>query len=298
MGAVVCLLLALQWGGTTYAWRDSKIIGLFIGFGLILIPFVYIQVKRGEDATISLKILKQRTVLTGTIFTALLGMGLYTHFFYLPFYFQAVKGTSAEESGIRTIPYLVSLAISSIVIGGTITVVGFYVPFMIFGAVAFTVGAATLYLLHVGTSAKGWIGYQVLTGFGAGAANQIPFIAVQAALSSVDMPLGNAILMFSTTLSGAITISIAQNVFANTLVKEVPKYTTGISGADILALGATHLRESVPPDQLAGVLKAYDVALNTTFILPIVSGSLCVVTAFFMEWKNLKGKSIIAEGGA
>lgn len=47
-----------------------------------------------------------------------------THIFYLPFYFQAVKGTTAEQSGIRTIPYLGSIIISSIIVGGGITVIG------------------------------------------------------------------------------------------------------------------------------------------------------------------------------
>jgi MFS family permease len=34
IGAIVCLLLALQWGGFTYPWRDSKVWGCLLGFGL------------------------------------------------------------------------------------------------------------------------------------------------------------------------------------------------------------------------------------------------------------------------
>lgn len=34
IGAIVCLLLALQWGGVKYPWHDSKVWGNLLGFGL------------------------------------------------------------------------------------------------------------------------------------------------------------------------------------------------------------------------------------------------------------------------
>ncbi len=99
-------------------------------------------------------------------------MGLYAHVFYLPFYFQAVKGTTAEGSGIRTIPYLATIIVSSILTGAAITIFGWYKPFMIFGGAVFTVGAGLLYTLKVDSPAKVWAGYQLLCGFGSGAGVQ------------------------------------------------------------------------------------------------------------------------------
>ena len=115
----------------------------------------------------------------------------YSHIYFLPFYFQAVKGTTAEGSGIRTIPYLVSITLASIVIGGSITTLGWYTPFMWCGAAVFTVGAGMLYTLQVDSGPGMWIGYQILTGIGAGASVQIPFISVQVVLSAKDMPTGS-----------------------------------------------------------------------------------------------------------
>ena len=43
---IVCLLLALQWGGSTYPWRDSKVWGCIIGFGLLIMIFIGIQFRR------------------------------------------------------------------------------------------------------------------------------------------------------------------------------------------------------------------------------------------------------------
>lgn len=119
-----------------------------------------------------------------------------SHIYYLPFYFQAVKGTSAEGSGIRCIPYLVSITLSSIVVGALITGLGPYNPPMWAGVVIFTVGAGMLYTLKVNSPVGVWIGYEILAGVGAGACVQIPFIAVQVVLDEKDMPVGNAVAIF------------------------------------------------------------------------------------------------------
>ena len=42
-----------------------------------------------------------------------------SHIYYLPFYFQAVKGTTAEQSGIRCIAYLISNTIGSIFVSSS-----------------------------------------------------------------------------------------------------------------------------------------------------------------------------------
>ena len=58
---------------------------------------------------------------------------------------------------------------------------------MIVGGAIFTVGAGMIYTLQVPDKAGKWIGYQLLSGFGAGGGVQIPFIAVQVVLSAKDM---------------------------------------------------------------------------------------------------------------
>ena len=74
VGGICCLLLALQWGGQTKPWRSSQIIGLFVGSGLLLIGFAYVQWRRGEAAIIPLRVLRQRSILMGACFLFFLGM--------------------------------------------------------------------------------------------------------------------------------------------------------------------------------------------------------------------------------
>ena len=76
--AIVCLLLALQWGGLVYSWKNSKVWGNLLGFGLIISVFIGIQIWQKDRATIPLRVMKQQTVLVSCVFTAFLSMALYT----------------------------------------------------------------------------------------------------------------------------------------------------------------------------------------------------------------------------
>ena len=76
--AIICLLLALQWGGQVYPWKNSKVWGNLLGFGLILAVFIGIQIRQKDRATIPLRVMKQQTVLVSCVFTAFLSMALYT----------------------------------------------------------------------------------------------------------------------------------------------------------------------------------------------------------------------------
>jgi hypothetical protein len=67
-GSICCLLLAIQWGGTSYALSSSCIIGLFVGLGVLLTAFAILQWKLGDGATIPFRILGQRSVLMGSLF--------------------------------------------------------------------------------------------------------------------------------------------------------------------------------------------------------------------------------------
>ena len=81
IAAVCCLLLALQWGGTKYAWDSARIICLFVFLGLLLMVFCLLQWKLGEKGTIPPRILRQRTVLVGCLYSFMLSMANYTVIF-------------------------------------------------------------------------------------------------------------------------------------------------------------------------------------------------------------------------
>jgi hypothetical protein len=48
IGCIVCLFLALQWGGNDLPWSHPTVWGLLLGFGLLLIAFIILQLRLGE----------------------------------------------------------------------------------------------------------------------------------------------------------------------------------------------------------------------------------------------------------
>ena len=60
---VVCLLLALQWGGSTYNWSNGRIIALFVLFGALLIGFILAQAFTQKTATIPARVVRNRSMI-------------------------------------------------------------------------------------------------------------------------------------------------------------------------------------------------------------------------------------------
>lgn len=93
----------------------------------------------------------------------------------------------------------------------------------------------------------------------------------------------DALAIFFNTLGGALSVSIAQNIFSNTLAQQIPRHTTGVDPALIISAGATHVREASPPGQLAGVLLAYNEAVTKALILPIAVGGIAFICSLFVS---------------
>ncbi|KAF5380253.1 hypothetical protein D9757_008194 [Collybiopsis confluens] len=289
VGASLCLLLALQWGGELYAWTDSRVWGLFLGFGLILPIFIFIQIKQGVRATIPVAIIRKRTVLISTLFAMLYSMASYTHIYYLPIYFQAVRDMSAVQSGVRLIPYLVFSTLVAIIMGIYVNRTGSYYFLLWIGAVVYTVGSGLLSTLNVGSNTAEWLSFEILSGIGRGA-GQIPFVAVQVVLTPEEIPIGSSLVMLSNSLGGAIALSISQSIFSNVLVKELAKHVPSVDPSIILNTGATQFRELVPAEELSGVLDAYAKAIQVVLIPPIAFAGLSLAVALGIERLNIKKK--------
>jgi len=80
---VICLLLALQWGGTKYNWANARIIALLVLAGLLIAAFVALQFLRGEKATVPPRVFKNRNIWSTAAFAAFLGGGFFVAMFYV-----------------------------------------------------------------------------------------------------------------------------------------------------------------------------------------------------------------------
>jgi hypothetical protein len=279
MASFICLILALQWGGVSKAWHSADVIGTLVGFILLLIIFVVVEVWQDDRALIVPRLMKQKTIALLSVFQIFNSGCFLLLMYYLPIYFQVVSGVSASQSGIRNVPYVLGISLSSIISGVGITMTGHYLPFLVLGPVLATIGSGLIYTLDIGSSSSAWIGYQALSGLGLGLSIQIAIIVSQAIVPTEDISSITAIMIFFQTIAGAVFVSVGQSLFANKLLSTVPKLAPGVSPALVLATGATELRKSFNAAQLPAIIRSYMDGLKDAYILSIMLGGLAVLVA-------------------
>ncbi|KAJ7621712.1 major facilitator superfamily domain-containing protein [Mycena polygramma] len=291
--SIVSLLLALQWGGSKYPWNDGRIIALLVVFAVTIVIFIGIQIWQQEMATVPPRILKQCSMLSGTWFMLCLGSSFFVLVYYLPIWFQAIKGVSPVNSGIDNLPMILSMVISSLIGGAGITVLGYYTPFMILSSVLMAIGAGLISTFEVNTGHAHWIGYQIIFGLGARFGFQQPVIAAQTVLSQEDIPTGTSIMIFAQVLEigGSVFASVGQNVFTNKLKDQLASLVPSLDPAIVLKVGATSIRDAIDAADLPAVLAAYNNALVSGFYVAVATACLSLGGALAMEWKSVKGKN-------
>jgi hypothetical protein len=284
--SMVCLILALQWGGTTDPWSTPKIIGLLVTFAVTFIAFLVVEFMMPDTAMAPPRVVWNRSIGGAMLFIFLLAGGMMNAVYYLAIWFQAAEGESAMQAGVRTIPMVLSLILFGIVTAVMTQKIGYYVPAMLLSAVFASIGSGLLSTLTPQSNASKWIGYQVFYGCGLGLGAQTVNLVPQTMLPRSDVPLGMAMMFFTNQQGGAIFLSVGQNLFSTQLVKRL----AGISGLDteaIINTGATDLRKVVPKNEIDTVVSAYSYSLTRVFLLAAALSACTIIGALMVEWKSI-----------
>jgi hypothetical protein len=88
--------------------------------------------------------MKKRSMAAASWFSFTLGSFFLLLIYFLPIWFQAVKGASAVKSGIMNLPMVLTLVLVSIMSGIGVTVVGYYAPLMIGSSILMSIGVGLM----------------------------------------------------------------------------------------------------------------------------------------------------------
>ena len=110
-------LLALEWGGTRYAWNDAVIIGLFSGAAATLAIFLAWEYSMGDEAMVPPSMIRQRIVWSSCLVMFFFFGALLNAVYYLPIYFQAVRDATPTMSGVYLLPMILAQVITAVVSG-------------------------------------------------------------------------------------------------------------------------------------------------------------------------------------
>ncbi|CAG7554636.1 unnamed protein product [Fusarium equiseti] len=287
-GAIVCLLFALEFGKEDQKWSSGRVIALFVVFAVLFLAFAGYQAWRKEKATVPPRIIFKRTVLASCLLNFTIGSVLVIYAFYIPVWFQVVKGKSPEGSGIALLPLLLSNVLFVIVSGILVSAVGYFTPFSIAGSAILVIGAALICTWTADVSQGKWIGYQIITGAGMGLTLQQPAIAIQTVLSESDATIGLSILSFIGFLGGTVFITVAQTLLQGQLESKITRYVPDIDPSQLSNSGAASIRKLVSGEKMDLVLKAYNDSMRSIWYLGLAMGAAAFIVSFGLEWKNVK----------
>ncbi|KAI1334615.1 MFS general substrate transporter [Xylariaceae sp. FL0016] len=287
-GACIMFLTGLQYGGTEYDWKSATVIGLIVAglvtFGILACWFAH----KGEASLIPPRLLRNRINLMITLTSFIQSGATITALYWLPIWFQAIKGASPLRSGVMILPLILSQLVGSVVCGALVQKTGYYLPEVVCGNALVAIGAGLMSTFSPDTSRGAIIGFQILVGLGRGLVLQLLVTAMQANVPKEDASIASAYVMFSQFLGGAFFASIARTIFTTSIVPAVAEYVPGIDPSIVLDTGVTELSSELPPKYLEGALLAYNKSIDHVFYLQLAAAVCAFVTGWGMGWKNLK----------
>ncbi|KAL9028826.1 MAG: hypothetical protein Q9196_002854 [Gyalolechia fulgens] len=168
-------------------------------------------------------------------------MILWSLLYYLPLYYEAVKGFYPVLSGVALFPQTFTVAPSTVVVGILITVTGRYRWAIWSGWVLTVLGTGILYLLDVDTSVVEWIFLNLVGGVGMGMLFPSMAFAIQASQKNKDLAFAVAMFSFFRAFGQALGVAVGGTVFQNQMKTKLLAYPALASKADEYSRDASSL---------------------------------------------------------
>lgn len=101
-----------------------------------------------------------------------------------------------------------------------------------------------------------------------------------------------SLVAFTQTFGGTLFLTFAQTIFNRGLVDGLKRFAPTVNAQAVIDAGASGIRQVVKPDELGGVLEAYNLAINHNFYLAAAAGVATFIFCWGMGWHSVKKKNI------
>ena len=210
------LTLATSWGGTEYPWTSPMILGLFVGSVVALGIFIRVELRAAEPI-LPLRLFGDPVFTVCCVLAFIVGFAMLGAMTFLPTYMQFVDGVSATVSGLRTLPMVVGMLITSIGSGAVVGRTGRYKIFPIAGTAIMTLAFVLLSRMDPDTSTLRQSLYLFVLGTGIGLCMQVLVLIVQNTVSFSDLGVATSGVTFFRTIGSSFGAAIFGSLFSNFL---------------------------------------------------------------------------------
>ncbi|KAI7887009.1 MFS general substrate transporter [Lichtheimia hyalospora FSU 10163] len=287
IGFVCCLLLALSWG-KMYGWGSGHSIGPFVAAGVAFIVLAIVETRMAKEPVVPPELLLNPSVAIFYMYVFCFGLGFVSTLYYGPIMYQAVFGAASIESGVRLVPYMSCLIVSSVSSGIMLNRFPYVKFYIVIGAICNIVGFGLFYTVNEYSNWAQQACYIMLCGFSFGLSQQNCLFGVQTCAPKKYIAVATSLNQFFMMLSCAVGVAICDTLFREFLKQEFSTVDPSILNVAV-KYGANsnylYIRD-MPLEYQQPVIHLYMVALHKVFTLPLVVAGIAVICAVCA--KNVK----------
>ncbi|KAL1742627.1 major facilitator superfamily domain-containing protein [Schizophyllum fasciatum] len=279
----IFLLVPISGGGSTFAWRSGVVIGLLCAGAAVWSFFVLVEWKFCRLPVLPLRLFTYRTTCLVFCMNLFFGMVYYGNIYFLPIYYQKLRGFSELKSAALLLPLLLIQSFSGVLNGQITMRTGGVKPQILCGFALWLIGSGLESTFARGTSVGRIVGFLLIQGVGIGGTLQTTLVAAQAGAPGKDRAVVTGARNFFRSMGGAFGVAISNAILNNVIAKELPAALPSDIRDALLAGGSIDLPESVPADVAAGVYRAFEHGLHGVYLyyLPLVA--LCLIMSLFLK---------------
>ncbi|MDT5224841.1 MAG: hypothetical protein QOG19_2248, partial [Mycobacterium sp.] len=275
------LTLATSWGGTVYPWGSATIIGLFAGAAVALGVFVWVE-NHSRQPILPIRLFGSPVFTVCCVLSFVVGFAMLGAMTFLPTFMQYVNGVSATTSGLRTLPMVVGMLVTSTGSGSVVGRTGRYKIFPVVGTALMTIAFVLMSRMDGSTSALVQSVYLLILGAGIGLSMQVLVLIVQNTSNFDDLGVATSGVSFFRTIGSSFGAAIFGSLFVNFLNSRLASAlaATGASRDAVSSPGALHRQ---PPAVAAPIVHAYAESLSQVFLCAAPVAAVGFVLALFLK---------------
>ncbi|CAI7677678.1 unnamed protein product [Penicillium manginii] len=284
-------LIPLSWGGILYRWDSWHTIAPLVTGAVGLCLFAVYEYQFAKQPMVPPAIFHNRTSLISFGGYMVVGLLIWCFLYFLPLYYEAVKGFEPIMSGVALFPETFTLAPSAIVIGFIISKTGQYYWAICIGWGLSTLGAGLMYLLSADTSTAEWVCINLVPGIGIGMVLPSVALAVQASATAENLAIAVAMSTFFRGFGQSIGVAIGGVIFQNRMKSNLLTYPAlravadKYSGEAASAVQLIRLMENGPMKN--DLREAYANSLKVVWAFCCVISGVIFVISFWTKSYSL-----------
>ena len=217
-GGVSLLLIWVSLAGQKgqFAWDSATSFWMVGGAAALLIATVIAEMK-AKEPIIPLKLFKNRTFTFSVIASISVGVAMFGTSVFLSQYMQLARGATPTQSGLLTLPMIIGLMGSSVIVGQLISRSGKWKAYMVVGSVLLTAGLFLMGTISYDTNYVLLSLYMLILGAGVGMVMQNLVLVVQNVVSPRELGTASSSVTFFRSLGGTIGVSAMGSVLGSTV---------------------------------------------------------------------------------